>query len=57
MFSYKNQLIDLQCKSVDWFLYEENIGMKKVDVCKQTDFRGLWQLRVWNYFSFAMISK
>ena len=56
MFSYKNQSIDLQCKSIDWFLYEENIGKRKVNVCKQTDFRDLWQLRVWNYSSFAMIS-
>ena len=29
--SYRNQSIDLQCKSIDWFLYEGNIGMKKVD--------------------------
>ena len=39
--SYKNQSIDLQCKSINWFLYEENIGMKKVSVCKQTDFSDL----------------
>ena len=28
--SYRNQSIDLQYKSIDWFLYEGNIGMKKV---------------------------
>ena len=31
--SYRNQSIDLQCKLIDWFLYEGNIDMKKV---KQT---------------------
>ena len=29
--TYRNQSIDLQCKSIDWFLYERNIGMKKVN--------------------------
>ena len=29
--SYRNQSIDLQSKSIDWFLCEGNIGMKKVD--------------------------
>ena len=24
--SYRNQSIDLHCKSIDWFLYECNIG-------------------------------
>ena len=24
---YRNQSIDLQCKSIDWFLYECNIGL------------------------------
>ena len=28
--AYRNQSIDLQCTSIDWFLYEGNIGMKKV---------------------------
>ena len=28
--SYRNQSIDLHYKSVDWFLYEVNIAMKKV---------------------------
>ena len=27
---YRNQSIDLDYKSIDWFLYEGNIGMKKV---------------------------
>ena len=26
--SYRNQSIDLLCKSVDWFLYEGNTGIK-----------------------------
>ena len=25
--SYRNQSIDLQSKSIDWFLYEGNIGI------------------------------
>ena len=28
--TYRNQSFDLQCKSIGWFLYEGNIGMKKV---------------------------
>ena len=28
--SYRNQSIDLQWKSIDWFLYEGNIGMKNI---------------------------
>ena len=28
--SYRNQSIDLHYKSINWFLYEGNIGMKKV---------------------------
>ena len=30
--AYRNQSIDLQCKSIDWFLCEGNIGMKKFNV-------------------------
>ena len=29
--SCRNQSIDLQCKPMDWFPYEENIGMEKVN--------------------------
>ena len=32
--SYRDQLTDLHFKSIDWFLYEVNIAMKKVK--KQT---------------------
>ena len=33
MFSaYRSQSTDLQCKSIDWFLYVGNIRMKKVKV-------------------------
>ena len=28
--SYRNQPIDLLCKSIDWFLYEGNIGISWV---------------------------
>ena len=27
-----NQSIDLNCKSIDWLLYDKNIGMKKITV-------------------------
>ena len=29
--SYRNQLIDLYSKSIDWFLYDDNIGLKRVE--------------------------
>ena len=29
--AYRNQSIDSQCKSIVWFLYEQNNGMKKVN--------------------------
>ena len=29
--SYTNQSFDLQCKSIDWFLYEGNTGISWVD--------------------------
>ena len=28
--SYGNQSIDLLCKSIDWFLYERDIGRQRV---------------------------
>ena len=28
--SYRNQSIDLQCKSIDWFLYDRNLRHKRV---------------------------
>ena len=30
-FSYRNQSIDLQSKSIDWFLYEKDIGRERVN--------------------------
>ena len=30
--SYRNQSVDLQSKSTDWFLYDGNIGRLKVKV-------------------------
>ena len=29
--SYRNQFVDLLCKSTDWFLYDGNIGLQKVN--------------------------
>ena len=34
--AYRNQSIDLQCKSIDWFLFEGNIDMKKVKKWRHT---------------------
>ena len=31
---YKNQSVDLQSKSTDWFLYNENFGRERVN-CEQ----------------------
>ena len=28
--SYRNQSVDLQNKSTDWFLYDGNIGRKRI---------------------------
>ena len=30
--SYRNQSIDLQNKSIDWFLYDESIGHLRVNL-------------------------
>ena len=32
LFSYRNQSIDLLCKSIDWFLYEGNTDTEWVNV-------------------------
>ena len=32
--SYRNQSVDLQSKSTDWFLYDGNIGREKVKIKK-----------------------
>ena len=32
LLSYRNQSTDLECKSIDWFLYEDNIGLIWVDM-------------------------
>ena len=41
--SYRNQSVDLQSKSTDWFLYDGNIGRKKVKwlYCTQNLIQGL----------------
>ena len=31
--SYKNQSIDLLCKSIDWFLYDRNFGVLRLFYC------------------------
>ena len=31
--SYRNESTDLYCKSIDWFLYVGNTGMKKAKKC------------------------
>ena len=30
--SYRNQSIDLQSRSIDWFLYDKNAGVSKVNI-------------------------
>ena len=30
--SYRNQSIDVQSKSIDWFLYEEKVGRERVKI-------------------------
>ena len=30
--SYRNQSVDLQSKSTEWFLYDENIGHYRVNI-------------------------
>ena len=32
--SYRNQSVDLLCKSIDWFLYDGNIGRYRVNLYK-----------------------
>ena len=32
LLSYRNQSSDLEYKSIDWFLYEDNIGLIWVDI-------------------------
>ena len=35
---YRNQSIDLLCKSTDWFLYKGNTGINVVKRCKVPKF-------------------
>ena len=37
--SYRNQSVDLLCKSADWFLYDENIGHLRVKSGSLTHFK------------------
>ena len=34
--SYRNQSVDLHCKSTDWFLYDENIDRWRVKTVTKT---------------------
>ena len=40
--SYRNQLIDLHSKSIDWFLYEGNTGINELNVILQGFFNNMW---------------
>ena len=43
--SYRNQSIDLLCKSMDWFLYDRNLRLERV-----SEFKWIRQLLFpWNY--------
>ena len=35
--SYRNQSIDLLCKSMDWFLYDRDFRHERVNVAKKTE--------------------
>ena len=37
MLSYRNQAIDLLCKSIDWFLYEGNKYQTKIAIKNNND--------------------
>ena len=49
----RNLSIDLHCKSIDWFLYDRNIGIKKIKPL-------IWQmvLQCWkmNFMQFDMFA-
>ena len=49
----KNQSIDLDCKPIDWFLYDKNVGMKKITVSQLFDrwFRGVERSTLGNSMS------
>ena len=63
--SYRNQSIDLQCKSINWFLYKENISMEKFKHTLIFEvFTGcfsVWnpslsfKIRVWNTLFFSKV--
>ena len=40
--SYRNQSIDFQSKSIDWFLYERDIDLKRVRFLAQLLLEHLW---------------
>ena len=53
--SYRNQSIDFQSKSIDWFLYESDIDLKRVRFLAQLLLRALMNyyicFRTWIYVS------
>ena len=36
LLSYRNQSIDLLCKSMDWFLYDNGLRHERVKVCRSS---------------------
>ena len=45
--SYRNQSVDLQSKSTDWFLYYGNIGRKKVKSKLKQISNKNWKIQNW----------
>ena len=48
--SYRNQSIDLLCKSMDWFLYDNSLHHEGVKYYVRTQGRG-WSTDIWTYVS------
>ena len=44
--SYRNQSIDLICKSIDWFLYESNTGIQWVKASEEAELHILHEKQV-----------
>ena len=51
--SYRNQFIDLLCKSVDWFLYDRGLRHERVKIGKFDDRND--RLRVANLFRQSLV--
>ena len=46
--SHRNQTIDLLCKSMDWFLYDSNLGHEKVNRSMMLYFLQSTSKKTWN---------